>query len=47
LKQVLQLPDYVNKEAITAKVCSGVLCVEVPKLEKGTQKHPAKMIEIQ
>lgn len=47
LEQVLQLPDYVNKEAITAKVCNGVLCVEVPKMENGTQKHPAKMIEIQ
>ena len=46
-EQTLQLPDHVNKEAITAKVCSGVLKIELPKLEHVLDKQPARVIEIQ
>ena len=46
-EQTLQLPDHVNKEAITAKVCSGVLKIELPKLEHVLEKQHARVIEIQ
>lgn len=46
-EQTLQLPDHVNKEAITAKVCSGVLKIELPKLEHVLEKQSARVIEIQ
>ena len=46
-EQTLQLPDHVNKEAITAKVCSGVLKIELPKLEHVLEKQRARVIEIQ
>ena len=46
-EQALQLPDHVNKEAITAKVCSGVLKIELPKLEHVLDKQHARVIEIQ
>ena len=46
-EQALQLPDHVNKEAITAKVCSGVLKIELPKLEHVLEKQRARVIEIQ
>ena len=46
-EQALQLPDHVNKEAITAKVCSGVLKIELPKLEHVLEKQHARVIEIQ
>jgi HSP20 family protein len=46
-EQTLQLPDHVNKEAITAKVCSGVLKIELPKLEHVLDKQRARVIEIQ
>ena len=46
-EQTLQLPDHVNKEAITAKACSGVLKIELPKLEHVLEKQRARVIEIQ
>ena len=46
-EQTLQLPDHVNKEAITAMVCSGVLKIELPKLEHVLEKQRARVIEIQ
>ena len=46
-EQTLQLPDHVNKESITAKVCSGVLKIELPKLEHVLEKQRARVIEIQ
>jgi HSP20 family protein len=46
-EQALQLPEHVDKAAITAKACSGVLHIELPKLATMPEKKPARVIEIQ
>lgn len=46
-EQALLLPENVDREAITAKVCSGVLHVVLPKLADVPAKEPTRVIEIQ
>lgn len=46
-EQALQLPEHVDKTAITAKACSGVLKIELPKLTTMQEKKPAQVIDIQ
>ena len=46
-EQALQLPEHVDKAAITAKACSGVLHIELPKLATTPEKKPTRVIEIQ
>ncbi|MBQ8387213.1 MAG: Hsp20/alpha crystallin family protein [Paludibacteraceae bacterium] len=46
-EQALLLPENVNRDAITAKVCSGVLKIELPKVETLPEKEPTRVIEIQ
>ena len=46
-EQALLLPENVDREAITAKVCSGVLHITLPKLENIPAKEPTRVIEIQ
>ena len=46
-EQALLLPENVDREAITAKVCSGVLHIVLPKLEEIPAKEPTRVIEIQ
>ena len=46
-EQALLLPDNVDKEGITAKACSGVLCIHLPKLAHVPEKQPTRMIDIQ
>ena len=45
-EQALLLPENVDREAITAKVCSGVLHVVLPKLADVPAKEPTRVIEI-
>ena len=46
-EQALMLPENVDKEGITAKACSGVLCIHLPKLTTLPDKQPARVIEVQ
>ena len=46
-EQALLLPENVDREAITAKVCSGVLHVVLPKLDDVPAKEPTRVIEIE
>ena len=46
-EQALLLPENVDREAITAKVCSGVLHVLLPKLADVPAKEPTRVIEIE
>ena len=46
-EQALLLPENVDREAITAKVCSGVLHVVLPKLADVPAKEPTRGIEIE
>ena len=46
-EQSLMLPDNVDRDAISAKACHGILKIELPKVEKTTEKEPARIIEIQ
>ena len=46
-EQALQLPENVDKTAITAKACSGVLHIELPKLTTMPEKKPTRVIDIQ
>ena len=46
-EQALLLPENVDKEAITAKACSGVLCITLPKLASMPEKQPTRVIDIQ
>ena len=46
-EQALLLPENVDREAITAKVCSGVLHVVLPKLADVPAKEPTRVIEIE
>lgn len=46
-EQTLLLPEIVDHEAITAKVCHGVLHIKLPKLENIPIKESTRMIEIQ
>ena len=46
-EQALLLPENVDREAIIAKVCSGVLHITLPKLENIPAKEPTRVIEIQ
>ena len=46
-EQALQLPDHVDKMAITAKACHGVLKIKLPKLTTMPEKKPARVIDIQ
>ena len=46
-EQALLLPENVDREAITAKVCSGVLHVVLPKLADIPAKEPTRVIEIE
>ena len=47
IEQALLLPENVDREAITAKVCSGVLHVVLPKLADVPAKEPTRVIEIE
>ena len=46
-EQTLLMPENVDREKITAKVCSGVLHITLPKLENFPAKEPTRVIEIQ
>ena len=46
-EQALLLPENVDNEAITARACSGILHIELPKLTALPNKQPARVIEIQ
>ena len=46
-EQSMVLPDNVDKEAIQAKACHGILRIRLPKLEHVADKEPARRIEIQ
>lgn len=46
-EQALQLPENVDKTAITAKACSGVLHIELPKLTTTVEKKENRVIDIQ
>ena len=46
-EQALLLPENVDREAITAKVCSGVLHVVLRKLADVPAKEPTRVIEIE
>jgi HSP20 family protein len=46
-EQALLLPEHVDKEAITAKACSGVLYIHLPKLTTSQEKRTTRVIEIQ
>lgn len=46
-EQALTLPENVNRDAITAKVCHGILKIELPKLETLPEKVPTRVIDIQ
>jgi HSP20 family protein len=46
-EQALQLSENIDRDAITAKVCHGVLKIELPKLVNVPSKEPARVIEIQ
>ena len=46
-EQALLLPENVDREAITAKVCSGVLHVVLPKLDDVPAKEPTRVIKIE
>lgn len=46
-EQALLLPENVDREAITAKVRSGVLHVVLPKLADVPAKEPTRVIEIE
>ena len=46
-EQALLLPDNIDRDAITAKVCHGVLKIEIPKVKNLPEKEPARVIEIQ
>ena len=46
-EQSLMLPDNVDRDAISAKACHGILKIELPKVEKQAEKEPARIIEIQ
>ena len=46
-EQALLLPENVDREAITAKVCSGVLHVVLPKLADVPAKEPTRVIKIE
>ena len=45
-EQALLLPENVDKDAITAKACSGVLHIELPKLATVPEKKPTRVIDI-
>ena len=47
IEQALQLPENVDKTTITAKACSGVLHIDLPKLATMPEKKPARVIDIQ
>lgn len=46
-EQALLLPENVDKNAISAKACSGVLCIRLPKLATMPEKQPTRIIDIQ
>lgn len=46
-EQTLFLPENVDREKITAKVCSGVLHITLPKIKDFHAKEPTRTIEIQ
>ena len=46
-EQMLLLPENVDREKISAKVCSGVLHITLPKLTNIPLKEPTRVIEIQ
>jgi hypothetical protein len=46
-EQSLMLPENVDRDGITAKACHGILRIELPKIEKVTEKEPARVIEIE
>jgi HSP20 family protein len=46
-EQTLLLPENVNKEGITAKVCSGVLSITLPKMDTIPDKQTSRVIMIQ
>ncbi len=46
-EQALVLPEHVDKTAITAQMCSGVLKIELPKLTNVPEKNSVRTIEIQ
>lgn len=46
-EQALLLPENVDKDAISAKACSGVLRIELPKLASIPAKQPTRVIDIE
>ena len=46
-EQALLLPENVDRDKITAKVCSGVLHITLPKIENFPLKEPTRVIDIQ
>lgn len=46
-EQTLFLPENIDREKITAKVCSGVLHITLPKVKDFQVKEPTRTIEIQ
>ncbi len=45
--QTMLLPEHVDKAAITAHMCSGVLKITLPKLTAVPQKKSVRSIEVQ
>lgn len=45
-EQSYELPENVDKERITAKVCDGVLTIEMPKLSPEEEKKALRTIEV-
>ncbi len=46
-EQTLLLPENVDKEKITAKACSGVLCITLPKMATLPDKQSSRVINVQ
>ena len=46
-EQTLLLPENIDREAITAKVCHGVLHIKLPKLEDVDTRQQVQVIDIQ
>ena len=45
-QQILQLPEHIDQEKISAKLCHGVLHIELPKLTTISEKKPTRVIDI-
>lgn len=45
-QQSMQLPDHVDHKKISAKMCNGVLHIELPKLASQVEDKPTRVIDI-